>query len=172
MYKTKEMPFFESEDLSIYESERKWLNQEPNEALYYINGKSIVKRDGGETLFTELSEDEKEFFVFGSSVEDEYLRTAAELSDADREIMFQLDELNREISSRGIFAVSLLKENNTIYAVIHAIKHSANTYFQIPVPDLKKMDEKHVDELLSFNEERTLDNPYGIQFEGDQMLAY
>ena len=54
--------------LKAYPFDRQYLNQTNNEARYLINGKGIVRRDGGALLFFTVEDDEVEFFHFGGIV--------------------------------------------------------------------------------------------------------
>lgn len=170
MFKSTRQPIEEETD--IYEAEEKFLRQEPNETLYYINGKVIVKTDSGDYLFGHLLEEDKEFFVFGSQLETEDLIPVSELGDKDREVLFSLNELNSGINPQGLHAVALEKEKNTVYAIIAHEGHGENTYFRISIPELHKLTPDQIDELPTFNEERTLDNPYQVQLDGEMLLAY
>ncbi len=174
MVKIKKQSF--SEDVGLYYAEEKYLNQEPNEALYYINGKIIVRSDSGEYFFAPLSEESKEFFVFGSQVENENLLPVAQLDAKDLELMYQLNSLNEDINQYGIYAVSKeaqkAKDKEVYYSVISHIGHSENTYFRILIPELQNLNKAQIDELLDYDEERNLSNPYHVQIEDSMLLAY
>lgn len=174
MFKTTKQPI--EEDMNIYEAESSYLRQEPNEAIYYIDGKVIVMTDSGKQMYGQLLEEDKEFFVFGSQLEAEGLLPVSELGDKDREMLFSLNEINSVINSKGLHVVSLekVKEkgNEIVYAIIAHEKHSENSYFRLTVPELHQLTPDQIDELPSYNEERTLDNPYHVQLEGDMLLAY
>lgn len=174
MKKTECLPF--TEELNIFDGEKKFLNQEPNETVYYINGKVIVRGDSGEYYFSEHSENDREFFMFGEQLEAEYLHPALELDDADKEIMYKLHSVNQQINPIGLYAVEIEKETvkgvGSFYAFITHPEHSENTYYKIEIPDFLKLDPENVRELLEYNEERPLDNPYCIQFDKETMIVY
>jgi hypothetical protein len=168
---------FPDEDLQMFEAERKFLNQEPNAVIYYLNGKMIVRADGGDLYFTDLEDDDKEFFVYGEQMEQEYLTPISELSDDDKAELYKLEQLNREIGPRGIYAVAMEAENkgtkdetwNTI--IVHP-EHGENTYFRITIANLHLLTPEQIATLPEYNEERTLDDPYYIQVTDGVMFAY
>lgn len=163
------------EDVSIYAAEKEFLMQEPNQAIYYINGKVIVKTDSGKYMFTELPEEDAEQFLLGEQIEARFLKPIEELSDSEAEMLFALNELNNGLSQKGICAVAIEKStgpDDPAKAIIAHPLHPQNTYFYITVPDAQKLTMAQADELLTYKEERTIDNPYHIQFDGDTMIAY
>lgn len=171
-----------NERLDIFPAERTFLDQEPNQSLYYIDGRVIVRSDSGDLLFSKLPEDNKEQFMFGEQLEAEYLRPITELPDEFREKIHTLNELNRELSSKGICAVALEseevpsaltgKKEELQFALITSVSHSENTYFRISIPELHALRAEQLAELPEYNEERTLADPYRVQLEGDLLLAY
>lgn len=173
MYKTTKQLM--EEDPGIYPAEESYLRQEPNEMVYHVNGKAIVRSDGGKLLFTPLSDDEKEFFVFGAQLDAGDLLPVTELKEADQEALHCLQELDESLKGKNLHAVAIERPatgNGTVAAIIAHPAHPENTYFRITVPELNALTPEQIDELPSYNEERNLSNPYHIQIDGDQMIVY
>lgn len=174
MKNTEKLPV--NEDIRLFANEQQYLNQEPNRAVFYINGKAVFLGDGGKYSFTELPGDEAEYFFFGAQMENEYLTPASLMEDGDKETLFNLQSMNRDLNPLGLFAVSEIKETengkDVYYALIVNPEHSENSYFKIAVPDIQKLDANKARELLDYNEERNLLRPYCIQIEDGMMLVY
>lgn len=163
------------EDPGIYPAEESYLRQEPNEMVYHVNGKAIVRSDGGKLLFTPLSDDEKEFFVFGAQLDAGDLLPVTELKEADQETLHCLQELDESLNGKNLHAMAIERPatgNGTVTVLITHSAHPENTYFRISVPELNALTPEQIDELPSYNEERTLANPYHIQLDGGKLIVY
>ena len=101
------MPIQTPETLSAYPFDRRYLTQTNNEARYLINGKGIVRRDGGELLFYPVEDDEVEFFHFGGVILNEFLTEVTLMDEGERAQLKLLADLDKRFFEQyGLHAVA------------------------------------------------------------------
>ena len=92
--------------LKAYPFDRQYLNQTNNEARYLINGKGVVRRDGGSYLFFAVEDDEIEFFHFGGTVLDEHLSELTMMPKEEQALLKLLIDFDKGLADFGLHAVT------------------------------------------------------------------
>ncbi|MFA9382037.1 MAG: hypothetical protein ACERKO_13360 [Acetanaerobacterium sp.] len=120
--------------LKAYPFDRQYLNQTNNEARYLINGKGIVRRDGGALLFFTVEDDEVEFFHFGGTILDEYLTEITLMDPEEVQQLKVIQTIDKGLTEQfGLHAVSgvyTLKDGDPFLKDIIIIEPESAAFFQ------------------------------------------
>lgn len=140
------------ETLKDYPFDAAFLNQANNEARYLINGKGVVRRDGGSYLFYPIEDDEIEFFHFGGTILDEYLTEQALMPKEEQALLKVLIDIDKGLADFGLHAVTgeFAEDKETGKPVLDQIivyAPQSEAYVKMPVLEIENITDSTATEL-------------------------
>lgn len=139
--------------LKAYLFDRQYLNQTNNEARYLINGKGVVRRDGGSYLFFAVEDDEVEFFHFGGTVLDVHLSELTLMPKEEQALLKLLIDIDKGFTDFGLHAVTgvFAMDDTGAQVLDEIVIYSPNNdaYCNINVLELENLTLDTVKELTS-----------------------
>lgn len=157
------MKYMESvEDLKNYDFERPYLEQEPNETRYYVEGKGVVLLENGGLLWFDLPEEDMGFFAFSEMVLNQYLE--GEFTDRELQALRMIRTLDEQAQEDGLYVITTTADEKTQYAVFYCPESEA--YFQVDFDEIDWLNKATVEGMRQYAPCR-LDESYSIHLKED-----
>ena len=129
----------------------------------YVDGKIIFLDESGNMTYDDA---DIEFYRHRHIEEQNNTRPATELSENDIALIKCLADLES-----GIVGMDVIAQFDG--DLIIALTEQPASAFRIRISDLDKLiQEQYIAELYDFTASRSIDEPYSIQFEGDDLVVY